>query len=138
MIDNLNQLINTDLSLWGLFLSSFLSATVLPGSSELVLIGVIKLHPELLWSAVAIGTVGNTLGAMATFAMSWVLPLKHEIKHADKIKRYGTPALLFSWLPLVGDALCIAAGFLRMNPWYSLFFIAIGKCTRYAIIALSL
>ena len=128
----------SDLSLWGLFLSSFLSATVLPGGSELVLIGVIKLHPELVWSAVAIGTVGNTLGAMVTFAISWFLPLKHEIKHADKIKRYGTSALFFSWLPIVGDALCIAAGFLRLNPWYSLLFIALGKFARYAIIALSI
>ncbi|MFA6901638.1 MAG: YqaA family protein [Gallionellaceae bacterium] len=128
----------SDLSLWGLFLSSFLSATILPGGSELVLIGVIKLHPELLWPAVAIGTVGNTLGAMATFAMGWFLPLKHELKHADKIIRYGTPALLLSWLPLIGDALCLAAGFLRMNPWYSLLFIAIGKYARYAIIALTL
>lgn len=134
----MTEFFSSDLSLWGLFLSSFLSATVLPGGSELVLIGVIKLHPDILWPAVAVGTLGNTLGAMATFAMSWVLPLKHEIKHADKIKRYGTPALLFSWLPLVGDALCIAAGFLRMNPWYSLLFIVIGKCARYAIIALSM
>ena len=129
---------SSDLSLWGLFLSSFLGATVLPGGSEFVLAGVIKLHPELLWPAVAIGTVGNTLGAMLTFVMSWFLPLTHEIRHADKIKRYGTPALLLSWLPFVGDALCIAAGFLRMNPLYSLLFIAIGKGARYAIIALSI
>ncbi len=134
-MDTLNHLFTSDLSLWGLFLSSFLSATILPGSSELVLVGVIRLHPELLWPAVAVGTLGNTLGAMATFAMSWFLPLKHELKHTDKIKRYGTPVLLLSWLPLAGDALCIAAGFLRMNPWYSLLFIAIGKCLRYAIIA---
>ena len=66
------------------------------------------------------------------------MPLKHEIKHADKIKRYGAPALLLSWLPFIGDALCIAAGFLRLNPWHSLLFIALGKFARYAIIALSI
>jgi membrane protein YqaA with SNARE-associated domain len=134
----MTEFFTSDLSLLGLFLSSLFSATVLPGGSELVLIGVLKLHPELVWPAVAIGTVGNTLGAMATFALSWVLPLKHEIKHVDKIKRYGTPVLLLSWLPFVGDALCLAAGLLRMNPWYSLLFIAIGKGARYAIIALSI
>ena len=65
----MTELLTSNLSLWGLFLSSFLSATILPGGSELVLAGVIKLHPELLWPAVAIGTVGNTLGAMADFCL---------------------------------------------------------------------
>lgn len=141
-MDTLTQLfqqftdfLNADLSLWGIFLSSFLSATILPGNSELVLLGVLKLHPELGWQAVSLATVGNTLGAMVTFWLSWILPLKHQLPHTGKIKRYGAPALLLSWVPIIGDALCAAAGFLRLNPWLSLLYIAIGKAVRYAVIA---
>lgn len=128
---------NNDFSLWGLFLSSLLSATLLPGSSEVVLVGVLKLHPDLHWKAVFAGTLGNTIGGMLTFAMSWWWPLKKEIKHIDKVRRYGTPALLFSWAPFIGDTLCMAAGWIRLNPWYSLFFIATGKFARYAVIAMA-
>jgi membrane protein YqaA with SNARE-associated domain len=134
-LETLNQFFSSDLSEWGLFISSFVSATLLPGSSELVLIGLLKLHPELHWTLVAIGTAGNTLGAMVTFALSWFLPLKHEIKHVDKVRHYGTPALLLSWAPFIGDVLVAAAGWLRLNPWHSLLFIALGKWARYAIIA---
>jgi len=128
---------NSDFSLWGLFLSSLLSATLLPGSSEVVLVGVLKLHPDLHWQAIFAGTLGNTIGGMLTFAMSWWWPLKKEIRHIDKVRRYGTPALLLSWAPFIGDTLCMAAGWIRLNPWYSLFFIAAGKFARYAAIAMA-
>jgi membrane protein YqaA with SNARE-associated domain len=60
-MDAINQFFTSDLSLWGLFISSLLGATLLPGGSELVLVGVLQLHPELFWLALLIGTVGNTL-----------------------------------------------------------------------------
>ncbi|MDP1633424.1 MAG: DedA family protein, partial [Gallionellaceae bacterium] len=101
-------------SLTSLFISSFLGATLLPGGSELVLVGVLKLHPELLWPALLVGTLGNTLGGMITFAMGWILPMTQQLKHVDKVRHYGTPALLFAWLPFVGDGLCLAAGWLRL------------------------
>jgi membrane protein YqaA with SNARE-associated domain len=126
----------SDLSLWGLFISSLLSATLLPGGSELVLLGVLKLHPELLWPALGIGTLGNTLGGMITFGMGWLLPQTQQLKHVEKLRRYGTPALLLAWTPLIGDALCLTAGWLRLNPWQSALFMACGKFARYYIIAL--
>jgi len=67
-MDSFTQLLSSDLSLWGLFLSSLLGATLLPGGSELVLAGVLQLHPELLWPALLVGTLGNTLGGMVSFA----------------------------------------------------------------------
>ncbi len=127
--------LSADYSLWGMFISSFLSATLLPGNSELVLFGILQLHPELKWQTVAIATLGNTLGAMTTFCMSWALPMKHELPHTEKIRRYGAPVLLLSWVPIIGDALCAAAGFLRINPWHSLIYISLGKAARYAAIA---
>jgi membrane protein YqaA with SNARE-associated domain len=104
-LENLTGWITSDLSLWGLFISSFLSATLLPGGSEAVLFGVLKAYPETLWIALGIAAVGNTLGGMVTFGMGWLLPQTQQLKHVEKLRRYGTPALLLAWVPLIGDAL---------------------------------
>lgn len=124
-------------SLTSLFISSFLAATLLPGGSELVLVGVLKLHPELFWPALLLGTLGNTLGGMISFGMGWMLPQTQQLKHVEKVRRYGTPALLLAWAPLIGDALCVAAGWLRLKPFYAALFMLIGKFARYALIAFS-
>ncbi|MBI5919298.1 MAG: DedA family protein [Nitrosomonadales bacterium] len=134
---DLSGFFSSDLSLWGLFLSSFLGATLLPGGSEVVLVGVLKLHPELFWSAVLLGTLGNTLGAMVSFGMGWMLPMTQRLRHVDNVRRYGTPVLLLAWAPLIGDALCMAAGWLRLNPWHAMLFMALGKFSRYLLIALA-
>ncbi|KAF0206448.1 MAG: inner membrane [Gallionellaceae bacterium] len=134
-MDTLTHFFSDDLSLWGLFLSSLLGATLLPGGSELVLIGVLKLHPELFWPALLLGTLGNTLGGMISFGMGWMLPMTQQLNHVEKVRRYGTPALLLAWAPLIGDALCVAAGWLRLNPLYAALFMMIGKFARYAVVA---
>ncbi len=125
-------------SLLSLFISSFLAATLLPGGSEAVLFAVIKAYPETLWIALAVATIGNTLGGMVTFGMGWLLPQTQQLKHVEKVRRYGTPALLFAWLPLVGDALCLAAGWLRLNWWQAALFMAIGKFARYWVIGMAI
>jgi membrane protein YqaA with SNARE-associated domain len=61
-----------------------------------------------------------------------------QLKHVENLRRYGTPALLLAWVPLIGDALCLAAGWLRLNPWQAALFMAIGKFARYALIALAM
>ncbi len=134
-MDTLNSIATSDLSLWGLFISSFLAATLLPGGSEAVLFGVLKLHPELFWPALLLGTLGNTLGGMVTFTMGWMLPQTQQLKHVEKVRNYGTPVLMLAWVPLIGDALCLAAGWLRLNWWSAALFIAIGKFARYWVIA---
>jgi membrane protein YqaA with SNARE-associated domain len=134
----MTDFITSDLSLWGLFISSLLSATLLPGSSELVLLGVLKLYPEMLWPALAVGTLGNTLGGMITLFMGRALPRTRQLKHIEKLRRYGTPALLLAWAPIIGDALCLAAGWLRLNPWYAALFMAVGKFVRYLVIGMAM
>jgi len=124
-------------SLLSLFISSFLAATLLPGGSEVVLISVLKLYPELFWPALLLSTLGNTLGGMVSFGMGRLLPQTHKLKHVEKIQRYGTPALLLAWVPLLGDALSLAAGWLRLNPWHAALFMAVGKFARYWIIAIA-
>ena len=122
-------------SLLSLFFGSFFAATLLPGGSEAVLIGVLKGYPETLWPALLIATAGNTLGGMVTFGMGWLLPQTQQLKHVEKLRRYGTPALLLAWAPLIGDALCLAAGWLRLNWWQAALFMALGKFARYWVIA---
>jgi len=122
-------------SLLSLFTSSFLAATLLPGGSEAVLFAVLKGYPELLWTALALATLGNTLGGLVSFGMGWLLPQTQQLKHVEKLRRYGTPALLLAWVPLIGDALCLAAGWLRLCWWQAALFMAIGKFARYWVIA---
>lgn len=124
-------------SLLTLFLSSFLGATVLPGGSEIVLFALLKLQPELIWWSLAIASVGNTLGALTSYLLGRFLPGDRNQRAAAWLRRYGSPALLLAWAPLVGDALCVAAGWLRINPWQATLFMFLGKAGRYAVISLA-
>lgn len=125
-----------DLSLGALFLSSFLAATLLPGGSEAVLFGVLKLNPELFWPALALATAGNTLGGMSSYLIGRIIPeRKKPSRELAWVKRYGAPALLLSWAPIVGDALCVAAGWLRLNAWACALFMGLGKFARYVAVA---
>ena len=119
----------------GLFIASFLAATLLPGGSEVVLIAVIAQHPDEMVKAVAIATAGNTLGGASSFLLGWLLPNRAQHKAIIYLHKYGYWALLFSWVPLFGDALCVAAGWLRFNPWVSLLLFAVGKLFRYVLVA---
>lgn len=119
------------LGLLGLFFSAFLSATLLPGNSELALILYLRKLPTLWIIPVMVATVGNTLGGMVTFYMARLLPKPGESRALRYIERFGMPLLFFSWLPVLGDAFCAAAGWLRMRKWQVLMWIFIGKLTRY-------
>jgi membrane protein YqaA with SNARE-associated domain len=123
------------LTLWTLFASSFLAATLLPGGSEFVLAGVLTANPQQYWPALAIATLGNTLGGMSSYLIGRLIPPRTELKGLKWIQRYGSPALLAAWVPLIGDPLCVAAGWLRINPWFAALFMTIGKFARYIIIA---
>ncbi len=124
-----------DASLAGLAAASFLSATVLPGGSEAVLLAVLLAHPEQRDTALLLATAGNTAGGMVSYAMGRFIPRKELPGRLALLQRHGTPALLLSWVPLIGDALCIAAGWLRLPPLRSAFMMALGKGARYALIA---
>jgi len=119
----------------GLFIASFISATILPGGSEVVLIAVIHKHPEMLLQAVAVATVGNTLGGMTSYFLGRLILNRSDPRAVIWLHRYGYWALLFSWIPLFGDALCVGAGWLRFNPYLSLALFAAGKLFRYALVA---
>ncbi len=124
-------------SLVSLFFSSFLAATLLPGGSEVALFAVLKAYPDSLWLPLMLATLGNTLGGMVSFGMGWLLPMTQQLKHVEKVRKYGAPSLLLAWAPLIGDALCVAAGWLRLKPLHAALYMMIGKFARYALIALA-
>lgn len=126
---------NDSASLAALFASSFLAATLLPGGSEAVLFGVLRLHPEQYWAALGVATLGNTLGGLSSYLIGRIIPPKQDLRGLAAARRYGTPVLLLSWVPLLGDPLCVAAGWLRLDPWRSALFIALGKFARYVAVA---
>ena len=121
--------------LLGLALSSFISATLLPGTSELVLLAVLQQHPDQFWTAIGIATLGNTLGAMTSYVLGRLVPNRVDGKSIERVRRYGYPVLLFAWVPVVGDALPLAAGWLRFEPWRSALLLAVGKFARYVVLA---
>ncbi len=125
-----------DTSLWGLFISSFLAATLLPGGSEAVLFAVLRTYPEQAPFALALATLGNTLGGMSTYLLARLVPQTTLPQRLELLRRWGSPALLLAWAPLIGDALCAAAGWLRLNWLASLAWMALGKFARYLAVAL--
>ena len=122
-------------SLWGLATSAFLSATILPGSSEIVLFAVLAKFPNLFWQSIVVATIGNTLGGLTSYAIGRIFPSKVEGRVLAWLKSHGVWVLLLSWVPLIGDALCVAAGWLRINAWLVLLMLAVGKCARYLALA---
>lgn len=124
------------IALAGLFAASFFSATLLPGHSEAALFAFLRFYPEQLWLAVGVATAGNTLGGMTSYLIGRLLPEKQTPNRGSAwLQRHGSPALLLAWLPVVGDALPLAAGWLRLNPWLTVLFMAMGKFFRYGVIA---
>jgi len=117
--------------------ASFIASTLVPLSSEAVLFGYLKLHPEHAALAVALATLGNTAGGMTTYLIGRLFPQKKKVdeKILQHLRRYGPAAVFFAWLPVVGDALCAAAGWLRLNWMAALAFMAAGRLARYLVIA---
>jgi membrane protein YqaA with SNARE-associated domain len=125
--------------LGALFAASFIASTLIPLSSEAVLFGFLKLYPGELVPALALATLGNTLGGLTSYAIGRLLPARIEQKlntrAIGKLRRYGSPLAFFAWLPVVGDALCIGAGWLRLNWVAVTAFMAAGRLLRYWVVA---
>lgn len=130
----------SDSALWVLFFGGFLSATLLPGGSEAALIATLALNQYTVFSVITVATIGNTLGGMVNYWLGlWIPNRTHQEKHGHKalvwLTKYGYWSLLFSWLPVIGDPLCLAAGWLRMKFLPSFVMVLIGKAFRYSILA---
>lgn len=134
------------LGLLGLFLGCALSATVIPFSSEALLAAALLAYDNNVWPVVLVASLGNTAGGMVSFLLGWICKwewlekyLKVDRRKLEKIRlkvsRYGYPAALFAWLPVVGDLVAIAMGLLRLNPWITAVLMFVGKFARYLVVA---
>jgi len=133
-----------DLGLMGLFLATFLAATVVPFSSEFVLAGLILADFDPIHCLI-IATIGNTLGGMTSFGLGY-LGNWHWInrylnveerkverwKHA--INRFGAYMALLCWLPFVGDVIAISLGLFKTSVWRVIIGMTLGKAARYAFV----
>ena len=136
----LNTLAVPQYGLTTVFVVALISATLLPLGSEWVVLGLVKLSPELFWPAVLVATVGNTIGGGISWWMGYgaerayekVAHHKpHEGRALQWLERFGSKACLLAWLPGVGDPLCAVAGWLKMPFWPCLGYMAFGKFLRY-------
>jgi membrane protein YqaA with SNARE-associated domain len=118
-----------------LFAWSFLAATLIPlGSEPMVL--TMAYQDYHTPSVLAVATIGNTLGAVTTYLLARYAATRVEPKGVARralaiVARYGYPALLFSWAPIIGDAIVAAAGAASMRFAPFLVLTAAGKLCRY-------
>jgi len=133
--------VSEQLSLASLFASSFLSATLLPGNSEVVLIAMLLSGVSQPWLLVLIATMGNSLGGLTNVILGRFFPLRKTSRWQEKavnwLKRYGAATLLLSWMPVIGDLLCLLAGWMRISWGPVLFFLTLGKALRYVLVAVA-
>jgi membrane protein YqaA with SNARE-associated domain len=130
--------------LWGLFVASFLAATILPFSSEAILVGM-ALGPWSTLSLWSVASIGNWLGGMSSYGLGRLGDLERiarwlrtDPKKAQRlqgwVERQGYWAALLTWLPVIGDPLAIALG-LGKAPWVPVTILMfIGKAARYAVV----
>lgn len=123
------------LSLASLFASSFLSSTLLPGNSEVVLVAMLLSGVSQPWLLVLIATMGNSLGGLTNVILGRFFPLREKSRWQEKavgwLKRYGAATLLLSWMPVIGDLLCLLAGWMRISTGTGALFCALAR--RYAM-----
>ena len=128
-----------------LFFMSFLASTLLPLGSEWLLVTMLVSGYDPL-SSVATATVGNYLGAVMTYLIglgsgNWLIEMVMRISPAQQARarqyyqRFGAFSLFFSWLPIVGDPLCLVGGMLRINFTLFTLLVASGKLSRYVVTA---
>ncbi len=132
-------------SYWTLFAASFLAATILPFSSELILGYLLTQNANLAVTLLA-ATSGNVLGSVTNYGVGMIgsrvvlnkifgMSDQKIEKAKNRFRQYGTASLLFAWVPVIGDPLTIAAGVLKVKFGVFLVLVAIGKFLRYVFIA---
>ena len=127
----------------GLFIASFLAATIVPLSSEIALTALIALKFDV-WTCIIVATLGNFLGGITTYGLGylgkweWIEKFlkktKEDIeKFQHKVAKIGIFAAAFTWLPFVGDLLALVLGFLRFKPAPVFIMMLIGRFGRFVV-----
>lgn len=131
--------------LYGLFLLSFLAATILPLGSEWLLVTLI-IQGQAVPQAIMVATIGNFLGGLTTYGLGYYgasfittkilrIASKDSSRAMQLYRKYGSWSLLLSWVPIIGDPLCLVAGSLKLHPALFSVFVFVGKGARYTLLA---
>ena len=131
------------LGLLGLFIGTFLAATILPFSSDALYIAVLAATKDTA-GCLLVGTLGNWLGSVVTYWIGWIgrwewiekwFKVKRETLEKQKVKidKYGVWLALLAWIPIIGDVIAIALGFYRTRPWATMFLLLVGKFARFLL-----
>lgn len=126
----------------GLFLGTFMAATVILFSSDFLLIGILLAGGDPLTSFLT-ATAGNWLGGLSSYGLGWLgkwewiekwLSVSKEKLHKQKtiIDKYGPLIALLSWAPFIGDIFSIGLGFYKVNFPKCALYMLIGKALRFA------
>ena len=128
-----------------LFISSFLSSTILPGHSEITLTTLILLEKYSQFLLIFFASFGNILGSVINWYLGFYItkfvnkswfPFKK--KQLDKASlwylKYGKWSLFFSWVPIIGDPLTIVAGIFRVPLVIFITIVSISKVLRYIFV----
>ena len=135
-------------ALAALFASAFLSATLLPGSSEAALTALLALGTIDAGLLIAVATFGNVLGSLANYVLGrsfahfrgrrWFPVNEASFERAEGwYRKFGVWSLLLAWLPVIGDPLTLIAGALRVDWRMFVLLVTIGKAARYLFITLA-
>ncbi|MBJ7417540.1 MAG: DedA family protein [Niveispirillum sp.] len=136
----------TDPAYWSLFFLSMAAATLLPGGSELALVALLADGTRPAGALVAVATLGNVLGSLINWMLGrwlrrfvgrrWFPVTAAQLARAEGVfARYGAWTLLFSWVPVIGDPLTVAAGTLGVRLRVFLPLVTLGKAARYVVLA---
>ena len=128
-----------------LFFTAFFSATLLPGSSEVILTAMVAKGEYLLWLLWLCATLGNVLGSCVNYWLGtqvmrfkdrkWFPVSQENIDKATaRFEKYGVYSLLFAWLPIVGDPLTVVGGIFKVRWWTFLWIVSLGKGARYLVV----
>ncbi len=128
-----------------LFTVSLLSATLIPGGSEALLLYDISQGYNLQFLLIS-ATIGNTIGSIVNYflgkkGLDYLVNKKYaSTSHLKKSKKlfdkYGGFSLLFSWLPIIGDPITFIAGVMNYNFKLFLFIVFVAKAVRYIMVSL--
>ena len=128
----------------GLFIASFLASTIIPFGSEGIIVLLISQKFNVL-AVVLVASVGNFFGACTSYYIGLkgrglvekYLRISHEdVKKAEiYFSKYGSFVLLFTWVPLIGDAITVTGGLLRLKFWLFSVLVFTGKFLRYLAVA---
>lgn len=127
----------------GLFIGAFIAATIVPFSSDVLLVGILVAggNPYI---AVPVATVGNWLGGLTSYWVGWLgkwewiqkwtrVSREKLLRQKEKIDKYGSWLALLSWLPFIGDVFAVALGFYKVDFKRSAFFMFVGKAAKFVM-----